>query len=295
MDRLPLVSVLIPCYNHAKYVMRTIDSIMEQNYPNMELLVIDDGSKDDSVQVIRECELKWGKTFLVEAQPNMGLCKTLNKLEKLAKGKYLCFIASDDWMLPEKLKVQVEYLEANPHVGMVYSDALTYFEGQESLQHIKYADNNPSGWLFDHLLDGNFITACSTMIRGNCFEKVGYFDEAAIAEDWDMWLRIAREYEIHYIDKPTAVYRIHGKNTVDLQFGRMMESMKTILEKYCADDNQLAKHLLGISFRELRRYAVSDRALARKKFKELAPYFYRADYLAAVAKYLFYGIRRPSK
>jgi alpha-1,3-rhamnosyltransferase len=295
MDRLPLVSVLVPCYNHEKYVMRTIDSVMEQSYPNMELLVIDDGSQDNSVQVIKDCELKWGKTFLVEAQANMGLCKTLNKLEKLAKGKYICFIASDDWMLPEKLTVQVAYLEAHPHIGMVYSDALTYFEQQDSLQHVKYAKNYPSGWLFDRLLEGNFITACSTMIRRECFEKVGYFDESAIAEDWDMWLRIAREYEIHYIDERTVVYRIHGKNTVDLQFSRMMESMKSILQKYCADEKKLAKYLLAISFRELRWYAGKDRMLARKKFKDLAPYFYRPDYLAAVVKYILAGVRRPAE
>src|SRR5690606_4797225 len=113
----PLVSVVIPCYNHAKFVKETIQSIIDQDYENIELIIIDDGSKDNSVEVIEEmvpaCHKRF-KRFEFRHRPNRGLCATLNEALEWCTGEYLSCIASDDIMMPYKTSVQVEYLLENP-------------------------------------------------------------------------------------------------------------------------------------------------------------------------------------
>lgn len=282
----PLVSVLISAYNHAQYVEKTIDSIMQQTYRNFELLVIDDGSQDETASVLRKCEEKWGRSFLVESQANMGVCKTANKLLGLAKGEYITWIGSDDWMLPEKLELQVNYLNLHPEAGVVHSDCYLYKEKKNRLIKNVRRGHVPSGWIFNDLLAGNFITACSAMIRSECYERVGFYDDSLVVEDWDMWFRMAKEFEIHYMDVPTVVYRLHGKNTSDLMLFEMLQSMKTLILKHCRDEAVKNIHLLNIALGELNHYSITDAKLAEAKFRELAPHWYRFRYLKAIPKYL---------
>lgn len=282
----PLVTVLISAYNHAQYIEKTIDSIMQQSYRNFELLIIDDGSRDDTVAVIRRCEEKWGRPFLVESQVNMGVCKTANKLLRLAKGEYITWIASDDWMLPEKLELQVNYLNLHPEAGVVHTDCQIFMEKKNRLIKAGRRRGVPSGWVFNDLLAGNFITACTAMIRSECYKRVGFYDESLVVEDWDMWFRIAKEFEIHYMDIPTAVYRIHGKNTSDLMLFEMLQSMKSLILKHCQDDAVKSIHLLNIALGELNHYSITDAKLAEAKFRELAPHWHKFRYLKAIPKYL---------
>lgn len=282
----PLVSVLVPAYNHAKYIEKTIDSIMQQSYRNFEVLIIDDGSRDDTAAVIRRCEEKWGRSFLVESQANMGLCKTLNKLLGHAKGEYINIIASDDWMLPEKLELQVNYLNSHPDVGVVHSDNWIFMEKKNRLEKSGRGRHVPSGWIFNDLLAGNCVTACSAMIRTDCYKRVGFYDETLAFEDWDMWLRIAREFEIHYMDIPTVVYRLHGKNSSDLMLHEMLQSIKALIQKHCPDGAIKSAHLLTIALGELNYFSITDARLAEVKFRELAQHWYKFKYLKAIPKYL---------
>ncbi len=282
----PLVSVLISAYNHAKYVEKTIDSIMQQTYRNFELLVIDDGSRDDTVSVLRKCEEKWGRSFLVESQANMGVCKTANKLLGLAQGEYITWIASDDWMLPEKLELQVNYLNLHPEAGVIHSDCQIFMEKKNRLVNSGRRKPVPSGWVFNDLLAGNFITACTAMIRSDCYKRVGLYDDSLVIEDWDMWLRIAREFEIHYMDIPTAVYRIHGKNTSDLMLFEMLQSIKALILKHCRDEAVTNIHLLNVELGELNYYAITDAKRAEATFRKLASHWYTFRYLKAIPKYL---------
>jgi glycosyltransferase involved in cell wall biosynthesis len=281
----PLVSVLVPAYNHEKYVGQTIDSIMGQTYGNFELLIVDDGSRDGTAAAIRACEEKWGRRFLLESQANQGLCRTLNKLLAASSGKYLTIIASDDWMLPEKLAVQVAYLESHPEVGVVHSDNLIYYENEDKIEK-NIRGPVPSGWVFEKLLGGNFITACSAMIRRSCYDAVGTYDESLVVEDWDMWLRIAKKFRIEYLDLPTVVYRQHGRNMSDIMIYPMLQSMKALILKHCEDPAQLESHLLSIALGELNHFAISDVQKAREKLRELAPHWREFRYLKALPKYL---------
>ncbi|HJE03286.1 MAG TPA: glycosyltransferase [Aliarcobacter thereius] len=225
---LPLVSIVVPCYNHEKYVKETIESIINQTYKNIELIVIDDGSKDNSVQVIQELADKYGFTFI--HRPNKGLSATLNEGIKLSKGKYFSAIASDDILMLEKIEKQVEFMESNPEYGMCYGK-IVYFE--DSIENtFEYPNSNRQGWVFDDLLNyGCFIPAPSTFMKKEAFDTVGGYDENLWIEDWDMWLRIAQKYQVGYIDEYLAYYRKHDTN-ISSQSLKMYKAEKQILEKY---------------------------------------------------------------
>lgn len=258
---LPLVSVVVPCYNHEKYVKKTIESIINQTYKNIELIVIDDGSKDNSVKAIQELANKYSFTFI--HRPNKGLSATLNEGIQLSKGKYFSTIASDDILILEKIEKQVEFMESNPKFGMCYGK-IVYFEN--SIENTsEYPNSNKQGWVFDDLLNyGCFIPAPSTFIRKNVFETVGGYDESLLIEDWDMWLRIAEKYQVGYVDEYLAYYRRHDTN-ISKQAFKMYEAEKKILDKY--QDYENFERVIGY------KKVLWFRLLFKKHKKEAFKYF----------------------
>jgi len=224
----PLVSIIIPCYNHEKYVSQTIESIVNQTYRNIELIVIDDGSKDNSVNVIQKLADKYNFTFLYRS--NKGLPTTLNEGIKLSKGKYFSACASDDIYKLDKIEKQVEFMEDNNEYAMCYGKIVCFENCIENTS--EYPNSNRQGWVFDDLLNyGCFIPAPSAFIRKDVFETVGDYDENLLIEDWDMWLRIARKFQVGYVDEYLAYYRKHDTNTSS-QILKMYEAEEQILEKY---------------------------------------------------------------
>jgi glycosyltransferase involved in cell wall biosynthesis len=201
----PLVSVVVPCYNHEKYVEECILSIVNQTYKNIELIVIDDGSKDNSVEIIKKLSDKFG--FYFEAQKNMGLTATLNKSIPITKGKYICFLASDDYWPLDKIEKQIQVMERNSNVAVAYGiQQDVSINGQ--LGRITKA-NYKSGNIFKELLTWEFaIPALTAMIRKEVFEDVGSYDEALPIEDFYMWLKIADKYRFEFIDSILGYYRI---------------------------------------------------------------------------------------
>jgi glycosyltransferase involved in cell wall biosynthesis len=212
---LPLVTVGVPCYNHARFVADSLDSIRAQEYANMQLIIVDDKSSDDSVNVIE----KWirqhqAKVEFIKHGENQGICRTLNEMVSLAKGKYIAWLSSDDVWLPQKLREHVEMLERLPEaVGVVYSDAYQISEDGGRLPEMFIATQRqlllpPEGRIFDALVEGNFIPGMTTLIRTRCFETVGGYDESLNFEDWEMWLRISQHFDFVFSKIPSALYRI---------------------------------------------------------------------------------------
>jgi glycosyltransferase involved in cell wall biosynthesis len=215
----PLVSIVAVNFNNSNYVVDTLNSIASQNYPSIELIIVDDCSTDDSVQKIKHWLTQYNKPYkLVLHNQNKGVCFACNSGFKIASGKYIGYIATDDILLPEKLAIQVSILEdSNEKIGCVYSDThLIKSNGAPHygwfIQRYRQFSDLPTGNLHNILMEGNFIPGMSALFKQSVFEKIGWFDENLGYEDFDMWLRLSKEYHIVFSDFVSAKYRIHSNS-----------------------------------------------------------------------------------
>ncbi|GAA5093763.1 glycosyltransferase family 2 protein [Wohlfahrtiimonas larvae] len=213
-DDQPLVSVIIPCYNHERFVQEAIQSVVDQDYQNIELIIIDDGSKDNSVQKIEEmrevCEKRFVR-FEIRYRPNKGLCKTLNEGIEWTRGKYLCTMASDDIWMNYKIKVQVLYLEENHESigvfgGVKFIDIAGNITTSVSRETKKFNFN-------DIFLHKHLLPAPTGLCRRDKIVNVGGYDENLVIEDWSMWLKLT-EYggSLDFLNEYFAFYRRHDDN-----------------------------------------------------------------------------------
>ena len=189
-DRFPLVTVCMSSYNYAKYIEAALDSLLQQTYPFVELIIIDDCSADGSVSIINEWINRNNITcnFIVHTT-NLGITKTSNELVKLAKGKYIVLFASDDMMRPEKIERQVKILEdAGEEYGMCYSIAATIDEDGNSTGYYNKEQPPYEGDVLEYFVHGwlTFATPAS-MIRRSVYQLIGYYDERMLLEDYDFW------------------------------------------------------------------------------------------------------------
>jgi glycosyltransferase involved in cell wall biosynthesis len=239
----PLVSTIVLSYNHRQYLPETLESVKAQTYRATELIIVDDCSTDDSVAIIESWlqENKIHCTF-IRHDKNQGICKSLNDALAVATGEYISMVASDDIWLPDKTARQVEIMEAQPNqVGILYSDAFQIDEHGRPLPDMFIAAHRnlsvmPQGQILTVLLGGNFIPGMATLIRRECYKKVGLYDETLPWEDWDMWLRIARHYSFVYSTTPSAKYRYHEKSLSHSDRARMVkESIKIGLKQFSLD------------------------------------------------------------
>ena len=217
---MPKVSVVIPTFNRAHLVRESIDSVLNQTYRDIEVIVVDDGSSDDTARVVNS----YGEPVRYLFQENKGQGAARNTGIRAAKGEYVAFLDSDDLWSPTKLERQVLLLTRNVAVPFVYCDA-EYFDDESgrllyrSCQLLKLYEGDHVG---GRLLVSNFIPAASPVVRRTIFEEVGYFDEDRLlqgSEDWEMWLRIAARHPIAVIREPLARYRLHAGNMVGRGYG----------------------------------------------------------------------------
>lgn len=222
MHKTPLVSIIAINYNNGAWVLETLDSIAEQSYSNIELIIVDDCSTDNSPGLIKEWISHFNRPVkFIQHEINKGVCATSNTGFKAASGKYVSYLGTDDILLPEKIEKQVEILENTPgNVAAVYSDAYLIDKNSDRLYgwYIQKFHPElrklPSGNLFNELIVANFLPAMTLLIRRDIFESIGYFDENLVNEDYDMWLRMSRKYEIVFSPYVSAKYRIHSQSMV---------------------------------------------------------------------------------
>ena len=237
----PLVSVLMPAYNHEKYIREAITSIINQTYQNIELLIIDDGSKDSTMQIIADmadaCQKRFVR-FEYKTQENSGVCITMNRLLAQAKGKYIFDIASDDCAYPQTIAKGVEFMEAHPDYVLVvgnneYIDAESQVVGWDddhnatplatakyktfgdNLQHSqKDLDFSSADFgSYASLVRGNYIPN-GQLLRKSTIDKIGGYTKEAPLEDWYLVMQFAKEGKFKYIDEILFSYRQHGTNTI---------------------------------------------------------------------------------
>lgn len=213
----PLVSVVLPAYNVASHVGEAIRSVLAQGYPNLELIVVDDGSKDDTAAVVAR-DFPQVRLFRKE---NGGAATARNRGMREARGEYVAFLDSDDVWLPGKLNAQMAYLLAHPEVGMVCSGFSHWVADDDGVFPDPALQNPPapqngaidadcSGWVYHKLLLRNFVWTSTVVMRRSLIEKIGEFDEALrLGQDYDYFLKAARETEIHRLSGAMALYRHH--------------------------------------------------------------------------------------
>lgn len=204
----PQVSIIMPVYNGEKYVVEAIESILNQSYKDYEIIIVNDGSTDNTFDKIRSY-LQLSNTKYVE-QRNRGLPAALNTGIKASSGEYIAFLDCDDVWLPHKLDMQVVFMKEHPEVGLVHGN-ISYIDqyGTPFTPDSPY-ETDISGNCFPELFMGNRIAVLTVLMKKECIRKVGFFSEnLKYADDYDMWLRISRHYPLGHIDKCLAVYRKH--------------------------------------------------------------------------------------
>ena len=216
-----LVSYIIPSFNHSKYIDKAVNSVLQQSYKNIELIIIDDGSIDNTREVLKKFK-NYQNIKIVFNENNLGQSATLNKAISLAKGDYIGFLPSDDWILKDKVKLQMErFSECNDNVGMIYGKGIRHFEFDDGSTKDIYTEYKMErGYLAESLIKrGNFIYPVTPLFKRICFEKIP-FDESYKAEGEAIYLKIALYFEFDYIDDVVGVMRDHQYNT-----GKMTDLM----------------------------------------------------------------------
>lgn len=276
----PLVSVIALCYNHAAYLDQCLDSIKNQSYSNMELIIVDDCSTDGSQDRIQKwVDMNQIACRLIANEVNGGICKSLNRALICARGKYISGIATDDVLLPGKIQQQVAIFETLPEkYGVIYTDALVIDEnGKVSSKSFNELHRNmrpmPSGNIYPILLEGNFIPGMTALIRKQCYQRVGLYDESLVYEDWDMWLRIARHYHFYFSPIVSAKYRIVSTSMIRTMTDAFQESNIRICLKHLQDDRNREHRMkpilvIGSEFLWKRSYPGHQRFLLAKLRQE---------------------------
>lgn len=207
----PLISILMPSYNHAPFVESAVRSAMEQKGVNFELLVIDDGSTDSSPAILQKLSGELGFYFL--ARENRGMVATLNELAAIAKGKYICTLASDDIMPQGKLEIQVRYMEEHPDAPVCFGQVRRIFpDGKlEEKPWERYLKNIPCVSFEDLFSFRREIHGCSEFIRRSAFDNVGGYSSKFKIEDYPLWLALSNKYgNLPVIPNVVCHYRIHA-------------------------------------------------------------------------------------
>lgn len=208
-EQLPRVSVIVPTHNSARYLPEAIDSVLGQTYRDFEIIVVDDGSTDDTQEVLA----RYGDQIRVVRQRNQGSAAARNAGILAARGEFIAFLDADDLWLPQKLERQMPLFGERPEIGWVYSD---YREFDESgLRTRSFFEREglrppPEGWVLLALAKGCITWTTTVVVRASCFQEAGLFDGAfPRAQDYDMWLRLAARFPVACVAEVLALYRRH--------------------------------------------------------------------------------------
>ncbi|MDR6956352.1 alpha-1,3-rhamnosyltransferase [Pseudomonas brassicacearum] len=237
-DAGPLVSVCVPVFNHSSFVAECIESVINQTYQNIELIIIDDGSTDSSYEVVERYRASCTSRFVrfkALSRPNLGVSETLNEGLRWAEGEFFCGLASDDILLPDKTSVLVSFLQSNTNIVAVFGSAILINESSKRIgQRVASAIYN----FKDIFLLRAELPAPAALIRRDVLCKAGGFDSDSKIEDWAMWLKISfeRDSAIVILPELLACYRIHSGNTWKRLHNMHIEKIK-IVDRYSSHKN----------------------------------------------------------
>jgi glycosyltransferase involved in cell wall biosynthesis/acyl-[acyl carrier protein]--UDP-N-acetylglucosamine O-acyltransferase len=232
---MPKVSVIIPTYNCAKYLPEAIESVLNQTYHDFEIIVVDDGSTDNTKEILSRYN---GKIRYIY-QENKGHSFARNLGIHNTTGEYIAFLDADDIWLPERIKEGIALLESNPDTGLVHSNVFFIYDGTSKKYCPRRNTKLLSGNIFKYLLMRKaHISSPTVLIKKECLVKTGLFDENLArlgSEDRDLWLRVTKEFNVKYLDKPLACYRVRQNSqsgNSEKMFQGKMHSLNKIFAQY---------------------------------------------------------------
>jgi glycosyltransferase involved in cell wall biosynthesis len=254
-DDMPLVTIGIPNYNYAHYIKNTLNSVAHQTYPNIELIIVDDCSTDDSINEIDNWIKNYSGTVkinFIKNEVNLGLTKSCNVILKNATGKYLQTLDADDIIFPKKIEKQVPLFKNGNNVALVYSNAEIIDESGKIihpnyLEQIRYNENEmPQGKIFDALFEFNFIPLPSVLIDKEMALVAGGFDEHQQVQDYYMWLKLSEKHDMLYLNEKTAYYRSHqsSMSRSSKTSARSVESVLVTKYRYLETGNEVVKRII---------------------------------------------------
>lgn len=223
-----LISVIIPCYNHAQYVERSILSVLKQSHRPIELIVIDDGSSDASVSVLEKMAEKYDFIFI--RQKNQGVCKTLNRgIQEFSKGEYIALLASDDYWHPDKIQEQLSMLSQNPDSEFCFTQAFEFEDSAPEKPFRIFPSKPLMGKVLNQIFLRQHVPAGSMLFTRKLYDRLGGFDENLLEEDWDFVIRSASETSFCAVSKPLFFYRSHAANIMKIRSRRSIFQQKAVL------------------------------------------------------------------
>lgn len=273
----PWVTVVCTCYNHEPYVQEALQSVVDQRYPNVELIVIDNASSDGSARRITEFVKRHPAVRFIQNSENIGLCRAFNQGLRHANGKYLIDLAADDILFPDRIARQVERFEQlPPEYAVVFSNAVYIDEAGQPLsihfptdERGRAVSEVPSGYVFSKILERYFICTPTMMMRRAVLDELGGYDESLDYEDFDFWVRSARHYAYGYIDE-ILTYKRRLPNSQSMQ----------VIEPH----NRLLASTLDVCYKAFDRCQTPDEyhALANRVRQFLRKAFYAEQFELAL-------------
>lgn len=277
----PLVSIIIPTYNHAKYLNKALNSIIRQTYNNFEIIVIDDGSTDDTKEIVCKYE-----NVIYVYQKNAGLSAARNNGLSYSKGDFLLFLDADDWLYPEALAIQVDYLLKDPDLYFVSGSHMKIFEDENKFfQNAAYEVDEKS---FQIILKHHYIShPAAVLFRRKVFEMYKFDCHLKACQDFDLYLTIARNHKVIHHSQLISAYRLHSSN-MSANHAFMLDEILRVMEKhkkFLQSDEELEAYeegkqmfinvyTMALYWDKLRKYKVKATREEKKILKKYSPFLY---------------------
>lgn len=282
-----LVSIVMAAYNAESTIRETMQSLLAQDYPNKEIVVTNDGSRDSTGKILDELAAIHPDVVTVVHQVNQGQSIARNAAISRARGAYIAFMDADDIWAVNKVSTQVQFLIEHPNVGLVYTEGMTITNDGKKIAPFDYS-RDFTGKCFDKLFLSNNIIGSSVMVRKSVLDDVGAFTPHLRAcENWELWTRISRKYQIDFIDKELAYYRQHGNNmtkNIDWMIENRLKAIRHNHDQYkdiVPNERHLTNEAYFMAYRGFGRDYLGNLELAKaKKYLALAikhkPVYWRA-------------------
>lgn len=240
MNDFPLVSIITPSFNQGRFIEKTIQSVLEQDYPNIEYIVMDGGSSDNTINILKRYEnnLQW------VSEVDKGQTDAINKGFLRAKGEILCWLNSDDTYAPGAIRKAVEHFVKHPDVMMVYGEGTEIDEQGHYIHRFPYTRKYDL-WALIYIWD--YILQPTTFFRADIFKKIDLPDvNLHWCMDWDLWIRIGSRFNVDYVDYVFANSRIHSATKTESGGMKRLREITSILRKYGKRRWPLGVFLYGV-------------------------------------------------